>query len=94
MKWLCLLLTVSLVACSKVTPENYAKLQEGMSEPEVAAVLGAPDESTSRDVLGISGTTSVWKGRDATITVRFVNGKAVLKTYDKPTGASSDRSAR
>ena len=87
MKRLCIVLLLALTACSRVTPENYAKIQEGMSEQEVAAVLGAPDESTSRDVLGISGTTSVWKGRDAEITIRFVNGRTVLKTYDKPTGA-------
>ena len=94
MKWPLPLLLVVLVACSRVTPENYAKIQEGMSEQEVAAVLGSPDESTSRDVLGISGTTSVWKARDAAITVRFVNGKVVLKSFEKPTGPSADRPAR
>ena len=94
MKWLCLPLAVLLVACTKVTPENYAKIQEGMSEQEVAAVLGSPDESTSRDVLGISGTTSVWKSRDAAITLRFVNGKVVLKSFEKPTGTSADPPAR
>jgi len=94
MKWLCLSLALVLVACSKVTPENYGKIQDGMSEQEVAAVLGAPDESTSRDVLGISGTTSVWRGRDAAITLRFVNGKVVLKSFEKPTGPSADRPAR
>lgn len=35
-------------------------------------------------VLGVSGTTSRWVGNGATITVRFVNGKVALKSFDKP----------
>jgi hypothetical protein len=73
-----------LVACSKVTQENFGKLQDGMSEQEVAAVLGSPTESQSVTVLGVSGTVSRWVSRDAVITVRFVGGKAALKSFDKP----------
>jgi hypothetical protein len=79
-----LLLVCSLAACSKVSQENFAKIQNGMTEQEVAAVLGSPTESTSREVLGISGTTSVWRSGDAAITVRFVGGKVALKSFDKP----------
>jgi hypothetical protein len=32
----------------------------------------------------VSGTTSRWEGNGAVITVRFVNGKVALKSYDKP----------
>ncbi len=77
-------LALLLAACSKVTQENFAKIQNGMSEQEVAGILGKPDESTSRDVLGISGTTSVWRSSDAEVTVRFVGGKVALKSFDKP----------
>lgn len=73
-----------IAACSKVTQENFAKVQEGMSEQEVTALLGSPTESNSVNVLGVSGTASRWVGRDAVITVRFVNGKVALKTFDKP----------
>jgi hypothetical protein len=48
------------------------------------ALLGAPTESNSVNVLGISGTAARWVGRDAEIVVRFVNGKVALKTFDKP----------
>ena len=72
-----------LAACSKVTQENFAKIQEGMSEQEVVALLGSPTESQSVSVLGLSGTAARWVGGDAVITVNFVNGKAALKTYDK-----------
>jgi hypothetical protein len=73
-----------LAACSKVTQENFARIEEGMSEQEVIAILGAPTESSSVNVLGVSGTASRWTGGGATITVRFVNGSVALKTFDKP----------
>ncbi|HWD22678.1 MAG TPA: outer membrane protein assembly factor BamE [Burkholderiales bacterium] len=84
--WLAPLLAVAvaLAACSKVTQENFAKIQDGMSEQEVIALLGAPSESNSINVLGVSGTSSRWVSGDAVINVRFVNGKVALKSFDKP----------
>ena len=81
-----LLAALLLLGCSKVTPDNFEKIQEGMSEQEVRAVLGDPTESNSVTVLGVSGTASRWTGRDAEIIVRFINGKAALKTFEKPAG--------
>jgi hypothetical protein len=75
---------LSLAACSKVTQENFGKVQNGMTEQEVIAILGNPTESTSRDVLGITGTSSRWVSGDAAITIRFVGGKVALKSFDKP----------
>lgn len=77
-------LALFLAACSKVTQENFAKVQNGMTEQEVAAILGNPTESTSRDVLGITGTSSRWVSGDTAITIRFVGGKVALKSLDKP----------
>lgn len=79
---LCALLLLG--ACSKVSQENFSKVRQGMTEHEVAAILGRPTESTSRDVLGISGTASRWVGNGAVISIRFVNGKVALKSFDKP----------
>ena len=73
-----------LAACSKVTQENFARIQDGMSEQEVTAILGSPTESSSSSILGISGTSSKWTGGDATITIQFVNGKVALRSFDKP----------
>lgn len=78
-----LLAALLIAACSKVTQENFAKIQDGMSEQEVLALLGTPTESNSVTVLGVSGTASRWVAGDAEINVRFVNGKVALKTYDK-----------
>lgn len=84
MRWRVLAVALLLAGCSKVSEENFAKVEEGMTEEQVIAILGKPSEATSRSVLGVSGTTSRWTGNGAEITVRFVNGRVALKSYDKP----------
>ncbi len=82
---------LTLAACSKVNQENFAKIEQGMSEQDVLSLLGKPDESSSVDVLGVSGTTSHWVHGDTEITVRFVNGKVALKSFDKPAQADTQK---
>ena len=72
-----------LAACSKITQENFAKVQDGMSEPEVKALLGPPASTSSVQVLGIAGTHSIWEGDGAVVSIRFVNGKVATKSYRK-----------
>jgi uncharacterized protein YcfL len=86
-RFVALLAALLIAACSKVTQENFAKIQDGMTEQEVISILGSPTESNSINVLGVSGTSSRWVSRDAVIDVRFVNGKVALKSFDKPGGA-------
>jgi hypothetical protein len=76
-----------LAGCSKVTQENFGRIDQGMQERDVLSLLGSPTESSSVDVLGVSGTTSRWVGKDAEITIRFVNGKVATKAFDKPAAA-------
>lgn len=75
---------VLLAGCSKVTQENFARIQDGMPEQEVLAILGQPAESSNITVLGLSGTSSKWAAKDAVISVQFVNGKVRAKSFDKP----------
>ena len=77
-------LVLLVTACSQVTEENFSRIQEGMSESEVIAILGTPTESNSVAILGVSGATSRWISRDAVVAVHFVNGKVALKTWEKP----------
>lgn len=86
MRWRTWLLVLLLAACSKVSEENFARIDEGMTEEQVMAILGKPTKASSVSVLGVSGTTARWVGNGATITVRFVNGKVALKSFDKPPG--------
>src|SRR2546430_9292665 len=76
-----LLVLLLLAACSKITQENFGKIEQGMPEQQVLAILGSPTESSSVDVLGVSGTSARWTSADAQITVRFVNGKVALKSF-------------
>ena len=72
-----------LAGCSKITQDNFARISDEMTEQEVAAILGKPTESSSTSLVGITGTASRWADKEAVITVRFVNGKVVLKNYEK-----------
>ena len=84
MRSVLLALLLLLAACSKVTQENYSKIQEGMTEQEVHAILGSPTESSTKTLLGISGTSSRWVSGDAAIVIRFVNGKVAVSSFEKP----------
>jgi len=75
---------LALAACSKINADNFNKIRDGMTQPEVQAILGEPTESSSIQVATLSGTSSTWAGKDALITVRFVGGKVVMKSFDKP----------
>ena len=77
------LVVVAVAACSKINEQNFGKLRDGMSEQEVLALLGTPTESSSVSVLGVSGTASKWVAKDAVITVQFVNGKVLSKSFDR-----------
>lgn len=72
-----------LAACSKVTQENFAKVQDGMTEADVRTLLGEPTESSSVQLLGVSGTSSRWVSGDTVITIRFLGGKVAQKSFDK-----------
>jgi hypothetical protein len=63
---------------SKVTAENYAKVQQGQTEDQVTEILGKPTSSeTEKTIIG-SGTKDVWKDGDKQITVMFADGKVAV----------------
>ncbi len=77
-----------LAACSsKVTPENYEKLQPGMTREQVHAILGSPD-SVSGNAIGsvLALTKETWKTSKQSITVTFGNDALALKSLDGPEG--------
>ena len=81
-----LLLVFSLVlaSCSKVTKQNYEKVQTGMKLEEVEAVLGTQHQRASAGadigLVELSGQTLTWKEDNRTITVVFVNERVMLKS--------------
>ena len=80
-RWLIsVLLVLSLVACrGDLTPENYARIQNGMSLDEVTGILGKPNESSSLGIGSLTGTSASWSDGKTTISVQFVNDKVQFK---------------
>jgi hypothetical protein len=70
--------------CAKVTQDNYARIEDGMSEQDVVTLLGRPTESNSVGFLGLSGTSSRWITDGRAITIRFLNGRVAMKSYEQP----------
>ncbi len=71
-----------LAACSKATPENYAKLQAGMTRDEVYAVIGKPDEVSGSGIGGLTTEGETWKGSTHTIHLRFVADKLIVRDIE------------
>ena len=71
-----------LIACgSRVDQAHFDRIEDGMEQARVLELLGEPTSSSSVAIGSFSGTSSVWKARDATITITFVNGKVAFKTF-------------
>lgn len=73
-RWLAALVVLALAACSKLTPENYAKLKVGMPYREVVAILGAPDRC--EEAMGFKSCR--WGDERRNVTVRFAGETVVI----------------
>ncbi len=69
-------------ACSKATPENYAKIEAGMTREEVYAVLGKPDEVSGSGIGSLTTESETWKGSGHTIRLRFVSDKLIARDIE------------
>jgi hypothetical protein len=65
---------LSLLACSKLTQENYNKIAMGMTYDEVVALLGAP--ANCDDVMGVRSCK--WGDDTHSVNVNFMGGKVLL----------------
>jgi hypothetical protein len=81
------LLTVwlGLSGCSKITRDNYDKIQVGMKGSEVKKVLGDSTEKTNSasvnlGIVDFSGETLIWRDGQQSITVVFMNDQVILKS--------------
>jgi outer membrane protein assembly factor BamE (lipoprotein component of BamABCDE complex) len=78
-----ILFCLVLIACSRVTQENYEKIKPNMTMQQVIAILGNPTTSESINVAGVSGTSAVWKDNKNQIDIQFLNDKVTVKTFGK-----------
>ncbi len=67
-------LLLGLLACSKLTQENYNKITMGMSYDEVVSVLGAPAKCD--DVMGVRSCK--WGDATRSVNVNFLGGQVLL----------------
>ncbi len=65
---------LAIMGCSKVTPQNFEKLNSGMSYEEVRKIIGEPTNCES--MIGVK--TCVWKDGEKTIDVKFLTDKVLL----------------
>ncbi|HJW02904.1 MAG TPA: hypothetical protein VJ548_06450 [Azospira sp.] len=63
-----------LAACSKVTLENYNKLEMGQSYEQTVTLLGDP--ARCDEVIGVR--QCLWGSEEKGVSVNFVAGKVVL----------------
>lgn len=82
------ILILCLIAClggcsKKLTAENFAKIQTDMTMQQVVEIIGQPTRMESIDILGIAGTSAVWRSNHAEITIHFVNNAVQIKMFNE-----------
>ncbi|MGH8460816.1 MAG: outer membrane protein assembly factor BamE domain-containing protein [Stenotrophobium sp.] len=73
---------LALSACSKATADNYAKLEAGMTQDQVHAILGKPDQVSGGGIGSLTMNTETWNGSSQTISVTFAGDKLALKNIE------------
>ena len=73
-KLLIIAATLSLAACSKVSLENYEKIEVGMDKAEVEAILGTADNCEEKTLH----TNCVWGDESKNIEITLVSDKATI----------------
>ena len=67
-------LTLVILGCSKLTLENYNKIEVGMKYDEVTRLIGQPDHCD--DVMGVRSCQ--WGDEKRSIHVNFLAGQVML----------------
>ena len=69
---------VAAAGCTKLTPENYAKIKVGMPYAEVAAILGEPTGCDA--VLAIKSCS--WSDDARKVSIQFVGDQVVMSSAE------------
>lgn len=72
-KLLVLVALLAVAGCSKITAENYNRLESGMEYEQVQKILGGPD--SCNEALGTK--SCVWGDDKRNITVNFIADKMI-----------------
>lgn len=71
-----------LAACSKVNPDNYNKVEAGMTREEVYGVLGKPDDVSGSGLGNLTLSSETWNGSGHRIQATFVGEKLATKSIE------------
>lgn len=74
---LCVIATLAMAGCSKITKENYQALTTGMDYSEVEKLLGAPN--ACQEAIGLKQCT--WGNEQRFIDIKFVVDKVTLYSH-------------
>ncbi|MBN1141624.1 MAG: outer membrane protein assembly factor BamE [Deltaproteobacteria bacterium] len=75
------ILALTLGGCgSRLTGENLAKVETGMSIQQVEALLGKPTSVETQGALGVEGTVYLYKSGKKEVSIIFANGKVIMKS--------------
>lgn len=80
---------ILIASCSRATPDNYAKIEAGMSREDVYAILGKPDDVAGGGIGKLTMSAETWRGPKNTIQVTFGGEKVALKTISGSGNAES-----
>jgi len=71
---------LTLVACgNKLTNDNFSKVKNGMTEAEVRAILGKPDEVETSEILGLKNTSYLYEKGDTRASINFISNNVISK---------------
>ena len=77
LRWLLALICLALLCgCSKLTTENYQKLEVGLEYPAVVDILGKPDNCSE----ALFVRNCIWGDEQKNISVSFLNNQVILFT--------------
>ena len=78
-----LAMSLLIIACSKLTQENFSKIKLGMTMQQVTSILGEPTNVEKINIAGISGTSATWQNDEAQIDIQFLNEQVTVKAFSR-----------
>ncbi len=82
-----IIIIVNACSLGRLNARNFAQIQEGMTQAEVIAILGEPDQVNAANLaniggFGLSGTRMQWNSLYASANIIFVDGKVKFSNFN------------
>jgi hypothetical protein len=82
-----IIIIVNACSLGRLNARNFAQIQAGMTQAEVIAILGEPDQVNAANLssiggIGLSGTRMQWNSLYANANIIFVDGKVKFSSFN------------